>query len=139
VKPREARVAQAGAIAIARGEKPLLLLVRPLKSRNEWIFPKGHIERGETVTDAALRELREEAGVSGRLLARVGSSSFVSNHENVSVTYYLIETVHRRASQEVREQRWCTIDDALELLTHPDAKRLVRKVSRLVDAGLSSS
>jgi 8-oxo-dGTP pyrophosphatase MutT (NUDIX family) len=30
--------------------------------RNEWVFPKGHLERGEEPQDAALREVREETG-----------------------------------------------------------------------------
>jgi 8-oxo-dGTP pyrophosphatase MutT (NUDIX family) len=46
-------------------EERLYLLVRPRLSGNEWVFPKGHIEPGESPEQAALREVREEAGVEG--------------------------------------------------------------------------
>ena len=131
-----ARVAQAGAIVVERGAVPRLLLVRALGGQREWIFPKGHIERGETAVRAAVRELQEEAGVTGRPLARAGSSRFASNGEQVTVEYYLMEAVRRGAPHEGREQRWCTIAEALALLTFPDARRHVRRVGRLLEAGL---
>ena len=130
------RVAQAGAIAVERGVVPRLLLVRALGGQRAWIFPKGHIERGETAVRAAVRELREEAGVTGRPIARAGSSSFASNGEQVTVEYYLMEAVHRGAPHEAREQRWCTIAEAVALLPFPDARRHVRRVGRLIEAGL---
>ncbi|MEO8622850.1 MAG: NUDIX domain-containing protein, partial [bacterium] len=133
---RVGRVLQAGAIAVAPGAIPRLLLVRPLAGNDEWIFPKGHIEPGETPADAAKRELREEAGVIGRPLGRVGQSHFVSKHERVAVTYYLMQALRREAIHESREQRWCTVGEALALLTHPDAKRLVLRIIPLLDAGL---
>jgi 8-oxo-dGTP pyrophosphatase MutT (NUDIX family) len=53
-------------------------------------FSKGHIESGETAEDAALREVREEAGVEGDLIAYVGSLEFESGAEYVLVDYYLM-------------------------------------------------
>ena len=68
------RVQQAGAIAArVRGDDTEFLLVTARKQPDEWIFPKGHIERGETPEDAALRELEEEAAVRRQLPEREGS------------------------------------------------------------------
>ena len=66
------RIQQAGAIAArVRGDDTEFLLVTARKQPDEWIFPKGHIERGETAEDAALRELREETGVTAELLGLI--------------------------------------------------------------------
>jgi len=54
-----ARVIQAGAITM-RGKK--VLIVRAKKNPLDWIFPKGHVERGESLAETACRELAEEAG-----------------------------------------------------------------------------
>jgi 8-oxo-dGTP pyrophosphatase MutT (NUDIX family) len=48
-----------GVIWLGRG---MIVLVRPLNGRNEWLLPKGHIEKGETAAQAAIREVLEETG-----------------------------------------------------------------------------
>ena len=53
-------IAQVGAIAVSReGGEPLVLLVTAKKNPEHWIFPKGHVERGEELAATALRELDE--------------------------------------------------------------------------------
>jgi 8-oxo-dGTP pyrophosphatase MutT (NUDIX family) len=60
----------AGAIAFS-GDPPQLLMIHD--SYGRWTFPKGLLETGETARAAALRELREETGIGGRILAELGA------------------------------------------------------------------
>src|ERR1700710_149332 len=53
-------------------------LIGRLDRRNRllWSLPKGHVEPGETIEDTAVREVREETGISGRILAPLGTIDF---------------------------------------------------------------
>lgn len=122
------RIVQAGAIAFkSGGGSPQILCVRAKKTPVDWIFPKGHIEPGETAEAAAQRELEEEAGVSGELVGPVGSLDFQSGDEMVTVEYFLIRFTHEVPRTEKREIRWCAYQEALALLSHHDAAELLKK------------
>ena len=116
------RVKQAGAIAIrGTGADVEVLLVRAKKNPRHWIFPKGHVESGETLEQAAMRELREEAGVVGEMLGPIGVSRFRSGDENVDVHYFLARAI---ADEPIRERaiQWLRFSEAREALTFDDAR-----------------
>jgi len=121
-------VPQAGGIVVRKnGDRLSVLLVRAKRDPNVWIFPKGHIEPGETAADAALRETREESGVDGDLVKPIGEPlAFNNGRYDVSVQYFLIRPRSESAETDGREKRWFTIEDALDLLEWDDAKRLLR-------------
>lgn len=102
-----------------------ILLVAARKDPTQWIFPKGHIEAGETPDRTALRELSEEAGVQGEVLAPVGTLTFPSGDEEVEVQYYLIQAREETASREGRQRRWLDPVTARERLSFDDAKVLL--------------
>lgn len=129
-------IRQAGAIAAAQDAgTPRLLVVRAKQAPDEWIFPKGHIEPGETPEETALRELHEETGYDGRLLVRVGSVDYPSPSGPVHVEYYLVDAGERAGPGDGREVQWCSPQHARNLLSHEDARRLLdRAVALLNDA-----
>src|SRR5215213_7244397 len=72
-------VRQAGAIVVRfDDDEPRLLLVTARRNPKTWIFPKGHIEDGETPAEAAVREAREEAASSDVRCAPSAASSSMS-------------------------------------------------------------
>ena len=132
------RIAQAGAIAFKIvNDSPLILLVRARKNPQDWIFPKGHVESGETADAAAARELEEEAGIRGERLGLIGSLDFQSGDEMVSVAYYLFRFVAEVARTEARERRWCEYDEALALLSFPDSAELLKKAYPMIESHTS--
>lgn len=130
-------VSQAGAIAFKLvDDAPQILLVRAKKTPQHWIFPKGHIEEGETAEAAAVRELQEEAGVRAQAIHLAGSLEFKSGDEMVHVDYYLCEFLSDVPAKETREARWCEYVEARRLLSHHDAVMLLEKTWSLIEGHL---
>jgi ADP-ribose pyrophosphatase YjhB (NUDIX family) len=122
------RVPQAGGLVVRDDDdRVAVLLVRAKKDPRVWVFPKGHIEPGESAAEAAVREVEEEAGVVAELLGPIGApQEFQSGKEQVSVQYFLMRARSESPSSEGREKRWFPVDEALRALSFEDARQLVR-------------
>jgi 8-oxo-dGTP pyrophosphatase MutT (NUDIX family) len=129
-------VLQAGAVVFRADEGAVrLLLVRSRKNPGMWVFPKGHIDPGETSEETAQRETEEEAGVTSELLGRVGATlSFQSGGEWVEVDYFLARRLSEYASPEGREKIWVPPGEAIERLSFENARELVRAAIPLIDS-----
>ena len=127
------RVEQAGGIIVRRDAAAgiSVLLVRSRKDPTLWIFPKGHVEPGETAEAAALRETYEESGVEGELLAPLGELEFHSGRELVRVQYFLIRPITEMPSPEGRDKRWFTLDEARRSVSFDNARRLLDEIEEV--------
>ena len=132
------RVRQAGAIVFrGEGDRATVLLVRSKKDPTVWVFPKGHIEDGETAEATAERETWEEAGVTGDLGTAIGAPlEFDSAGEAVSVQYFLLRARSDKPSPEGRDKRWLSTDDALDALSYDSAREKLREALALLTPGL---
>jgi bis(5'-nucleosidyl)-tetraphosphatase len=132
-------IRQAGAVVARKSDgKAQILVVRAKQNPEHWIFPKGHIEQGESPPAAALRELAEEAGVSGTVIAPVGVLQFPSKEGPIRAEYFLVKYQGDVPRQDDREKRWCSYAAALDLLTFPDAKQLLRQARPLIEQSIGS-
>jgi mutator protein MutT len=106
-----------GIVVRQTGFKYFYLLVRAKAAQEEWVFPKGHIESGEDAQAAALREVREEAGVEAEPLAALNHTEFTYKNEQIRVQFFLLKYLREVPQAENREKRWCTYAEALNLLS----------------------
>ncbi len=114
--------------------QPRYLIETAKNKRAHWVLPKGHIEAGETPEKAAEREVAEETGIRARVVAPVGVISFRKATERVQVEFFLLHDAgeqHPR-SPEGRTVRWCSLEEALRLLTFAGTREILRKASVLV-------
>ena len=122
-------IEQAGAVVLRRHKgSHHVLLITSKRDADHWLFPKGHVERGETLEEAALREAEEEAGVRGRIVRRAGEITFELKSESILVHYFVVRTDDDGKPEKGRQLAWCSYQDALERLTFPDTRGLLKKV-----------
>jgi 8-oxo-dGTP pyrophosphatase MutT (NUDIX family) len=123
-----AKFEQAGAIVVRAGKtEPRILLVTARRNPGNWIFPKGHVEAGESRKAAAVREAREEAGVKGKVIGRAGSMQFDFGGHTYHVQYFVVWTTDLGSEQEGRRLRWLRYKPALRKLTYDETRALLRK------------
>lgn len=104
-----------------------------------WSLPKGHIETGETAEQAAIREVEEETGISGEILAELGTIDFwfVADGRRVhkTVRHYLLRATGGTLSDadvEVTAVAWVPLPEMGEQLAYPDERGLVETAGRLL-------
>lgn len=115
---------QAGVIPFRRKKDGIEVCLIRNKGRRKWKIPKGFVDAGETVQQAALKEAWEEAGLTGRLVGgAIGSYDYEKWELQLTVSVYLMEVTEQEDEWEesrFRERRWSTVDTAFESLKkHP--------------------
>jgi 8-oxo-dGTP pyrophosphatase MutT (NUDIX family) len=121
---RSERPVRAAGVLLFRDGR-VLLIHRP--SRDDWSFPKGKHEAGETDEQCALRELEEEVGLRVRLGERVGETRYeLSNGRPKRVAWFRGEADGEpQALDNVDEVRWATPAEADELLSYDRDRELL--------------
>jgi 8-oxo-dGTP pyrophosphatase MutT (NUDIX family) len=117
--------------AVVRDEKVLVIRVRAV----EWELPKGGIEPGESPEQAALREVREETGLTSPLeiVRELGCLQYLDKH----VRYFVMraaELVEGPRPKRTRERRWIVLDEVETIpLVNESLRPLLRAALSTVD------
>ena len=102
--------------------------------RLEWCLPKGHPEGKETNQEAAVREVEEETGISGRILAPLGSVDYwftvTSYRVHKTVHHFLLEatggqlTIENDPDHEAVDVAWVPLEALGKRLSFPNERRI---------------
>lgn len=103
-----------------------ILLIRH-QNGGHWAFPKGHVEANETEAETALREIREETGLTVQLDTNFRAVVTYSPKPNVvkDVVYFAAVPTGGHAqmqAEEVTDMRWVPIGEADRLITYENDK-----------------
>ena len=109
------------------------------RGRMLWSLPKGHIEQGETAEQTAIREVAEETGIEGKVLAALGSIDywFVTDGRRVhkTVHHYLLRFSGGELCDEdveVTEVAWVPLHELPSRLAYADERRLAQVAGELI-------
>ena len=104
-----------------------------------WGFPKGHMESGEEESTTALREIREETGISARLLEgfRIENEYPLPNKPGVTkqVVYFLAEFADQEIvyqKEELKAAELLSYEEAVDRLTFEETKRILAKANSIL-------
>lgn len=143
---RYRRDKSAGVIVFHRGEAGcrFLLLLSRLTKRPLWEFPKGGVDKGETLEQAALRELMEETGLKSEDIRLVPDFQYREEYRFTSgkdssrilirkeVTYFLAESrsteVHLSA-HEASQFAWLPLDEAIRKIKYRARREMLREAA----------
>ena len=115
----------AGGIVVRnRGGRREFLLVSASRSA-AWVFPKGHVEAGETLEETAVREVGEEAGVEADTVGSAGTTEYSTGREDVSVVYFVMRYRGEVPVNEGRKRLWCGRDEARARLSYENLRQLI--------------
>jgi 8-oxo-dGTP diphosphatase len=113
-------------------EVEIVLVHRP--AYDDWAFPKGKLEQGETEADAALREVEEETGLRCRLDREVGFTHYHdSRGRSKTVRYWQMTPIGGALApaNEVDDARWVSLEEAPALLTYARDLELLARLAEL--------
>ena len=110
-----------GAVVYRRDAGGVSVLL--IRSRHGWSYPKGHIEPGETEYETALREVREETGVTARIMGdfRREAPSCLAGDDR-RVIFFLAEYVGGAVQANLSETQaavWASVQDAPCMVGYP--------------------
>ncbi len=112
-----------------------------VKDGNIWCLPKGIIDKGESPEETAVREVREETGLKGRIRDKIGEVSFwyYIKGENArcrkTVHFYLMEYLGGSTKDhdaEVDDASWFPLDTALAKVSYKGDKKMIEKAKEMI-------
>jgi 8-oxo-dGTP diphosphatase len=142
--PTESQIS-AGGVAYRRKGGRVEIAIISVGERNRWQLPKGLIDEGETSEAAALREVREEAGVETEMIALIDKVEYwyyatrrggrIRYHK--FVYFYLLRYQSGSTEdhdREVNEARWVDIDEARNMLAFKSEKGVVSRAKEMIQS-----
>jgi 8-oxo-dGTP diphosphatase len=129
----------AASVAVIRDDRILLAARGKPPSEGLYSLPGGMVETGETLGEAALRELREEVRVKAKLIGPIAPVEFIERDENGDIKHHVVIAAHAarwisgepRTGPEAKDIRWVTQRDIADLPLTEGLAEILEQAFRL--------
>ena len=132
----------AGGVCVRRMRGRDYLAAVRVKGGTVLALPKGHVDPGETAAEAAEREVREEAGVSGELVEKLGDVKYWYSRDGDRVmkvvAFFLFRYVSGSVADhdhEVDSAEWVRLEDAARKLAYRGEKQMAEAALSTLRSG----
>lgn len=117
----------AGCLVYRHGQDGLEVLLAHRPLYDDWDFPKGKLESGETELECAIRETEEETGYTGKVGAELPTDHYMVRGRDKSVRWWLMHQQGGEfvANEEVDRIAWLTPAAAADRLSYEHPKQLL--------------
>jgi len=121
-----------GAVVFRKIDKETKFLIIKNKRSAHWSFPKGHVERGESLEETACREVLEETGLHIELVPDFITESEYTIQGRVEKTVNIFlastnDTTTTIQEEEIEDYMWLGFDNALDKLKFENDKKILTK------------
>ncbi|MBI5561517.1 MAG: NUDIX hydrolase [Deltaproteobacteria bacterium] len=138
------RELSAGGVVFRRVAGKAEVALISVKGGKVWALPKGQREEGENLARTAHREVKEETGLDGRIIAKIGHVEYFFTFKAEEGTrrvfkivyFFLMEATGgdiTKHDAEVIDVRWFPVDEAIKIMKYDDEKGIIRKAKRLIE------
>lgn len=135
----------AGGVVFKKTPTQTLFLIIQPKDTDRWQFPKGHLDEGESSKEASVREVKEEGGISAKIIQKLGIQRYFFSLKKdkifKTVTFFLMEYLDgdpKNHDKEVEEALFLTFEEAFEKLTFKKDKETLSQAREVLKQGLQS-
>lgn len=142
--PIRKELSAGGVVLRQEGDTWYVALLKTEHKRGEvWVLPKGHVElkSGERVSEAARREVQEEAGLTDLSVKnQLGVTRFKFQVEDAlvykTVHYFLMttqqKTLHPQTEEGLLEAAWFAVDEAIKKLEYDTDQDIVQRAAQRI-------
>lgn len=130
-----------GGVIFRRHNTEIEVALVAVKGGKVWCLPKGIIDKGESPEKTAVREVAEETGLKGKIVAKLGGITYwyYIKEENAkckkTVHFFLIEYESGDTLEhdwEVDKASWFPIDEALEKVSYKGEREMIKKAKEII-------
>ena len=136
----------AGGVVFRREGGGAEVVIVSVGAQNRWQLPKGLVDEGENPEVTAVREAREEGGVTSEVVQHIetieywyaGLDNGIRVRFHKRVHFYLLKYIAGDTKDhdwEVNEARWVPIEDAATQLAFDNERRVMGRARELIDQG----